>query len=444
MPAVAQMKPYSLPGTALPVPAVPPASPPTAPAPGASVATPSAPEGTLNRLFNQQLPEAIGNSRITFDARLRWEFADQDAVGAGPDPDHSNALTLRTRLGLLTAPFHGFQAMIEGENVVALAPDHNYNAAGSNSQPGRTVIADPETTELNQAWLSYSRWNSVLKAGRQRIVLDNHRFIGDVGWRQNMQTYDAVAFQNSLLENLSFFYAYVWEVNRVFGDVDDLPAANRDFDSDSHIFNVSWSRWKYGRFTAYSYLLDLENSAPASAVNSTATYGGCFAGSAPLTETISLGYRAEFAWQTDHADNPADYGAEYWNVETGLTVRPVALGLGYEVLGADNGQGFKTPLATLHAFNGWADVFLNTPPDGLRDLYLFAQVSVLPDMPLRFVFHHFDADSGGNDYGSEYDLLLTKKLGKHWSALAKYAHYEADEGSYADTDRFWLEVSFTY
>ena len=42
-----------------------------------------------------------------------------------------------------------------------------------------------------------------------------------------------------------------------------------------------------------------------------------------------------------------------------------ALTAGYEELGSDGGvAAFQTPLATLHAFNGWADLFLTTPGDG--------------------------------------------------------------------------------
>ena len=102
--------------------------------------------------------------------------------------------------------------------------------------------------------------------------------------------------------------------------------------------------------------------------NSCATYGGSFAGSAPVCDKVKLDYRAEFAWQTDYADSPFSYGTEYYNVELGANVKPFVLGAGYEVLGSDNGQGFRTPLATLHAFNGWADVFAVTPCAGLRDI----------------------------------------------------------------------------
>lgn len=400
--------------------------------------------GTLNALFNRELPDAIGKAKISVNSRLRWEHADADAVGTGPDPKESNAITLRTRFGIMSAPLYGFQGMLEAENITSVFPDHNYNAAGANEQPTRTIIADPETTELNQGWLSYSRWNSLLKGGRQRLVLDNHRFVGDVGWRQNQQTFDAITLENKSIENVSLLYGYIWEVNRVFGDAGFAPAAigNQDFDSSSHIFNASYSGWEFGKFVAYTYLLDLENG--AGAAPSSSTCGASFAGSAPVTEKVKLEYRAEFAWQTDYADNPSSYGTEYYNVELGANVKPVLIGGGYEVLGSDSGSSFRTPLATLHGFNGWADVFLTTPAAGLRDIYAFAQVALPWEMPLRVVYHKFDSDAGSIDLGQEFDVMLSKKLGKHWTALAKYAHYDASGGALADVDKAWLQLEFNF
>src|SRR5688572_33285828 len=107
--------------------------------------------------------------------------------------------------------------MLEAENIAVLGSEDNYNAAGTNGKGYRPVVADLATTELNQAWLAYSYTNSFsIKGGRQRIVLDNHRFIGDVAWRQNMQTYDAVSAESKPLQSLSLYYGYVWDVHRVF------------------------------------------------------------------------------------------------------------------------------------------------------------------------------------------------------------------------------------
>jgi hypothetical protein len=443
----AQEKPYTQPGTAIPVPP-PPLPKPVVAADAKPATPPPAPEpNAVDKFFNGKIPDALAKGKFNLNARMRYEWVDQSTF-----KEEANAPTIRTRFGYTTAPLYGFQGMVEGENISVIGSEQNYNAAGSNKTPNKPVVPDPPATELNQAWLGYSYTNWIsAKGGRQRIVLDNHRFVGDVAWRQNMQTFDAATVESKPLPDLSLFYGYLWEVNRVFGDVDGLPrtSPNRDFDSDSHLFNVAYSGWKYGRFVGYSYLLDLQNR--AGAANSCATYGGYFAGTAPVSEKISLGYRAEFAYQTDYADSPLDYGAEYYNIEASATIKPVSFGAGYEVLGTDSndaGTGstsFRTPLATLHPFNGWANVFLTTPGKGLRDIYGFVQVTLPGDVPVRAIYHKFDADSGGADFGHEFDVMASKKFGKHWTAIAKYAYYDGkDIPARFDMHKFWAQVEFNF
>lgn len=415
----------------------------------------------IEKFFNGKIPDAIAKGKFNLNARLRYEYADQDGVPTITDPSH--APTIRTRFGFTTAPLYGFQAMIEGEDVRVIGPKGNYNAAGSNDKSYKPVVADPETTELNQAWISYTYTNLLtIKGGRERLVLDNHRFIGDVGWRQNMQTFDAVGAEITPIKDLTLTYAYLWDVHRVFGDVEGLPSdsPNHDFQSSSHVINVAYAPCKYIRAVGYTYLLDLDlrNGTPARFNNSCATYGGYLAGSAPITEKFSLAYRGEFAWQTEYGDSALDYDAPYYNIELSGNVKPFAFGAGYEVLGSGENSGagggrtgFRTPLATLHAFNGWADVFLNTPNEGLRDLYAFAQVTLPGKIPLRFVYHKFDADSGDADFGQEFDVVASRKFGRNWTVLLKYANYVGEDAAtpalaLADVDvqRFWAQVEFNF
>jgi hypothetical protein len=446
--AFAQM-PFAGPGTAQPP--VPPPLPKPAVAASAAVTNvaPAALTATndVQEIFGVKIPDAISKGKVNVNARLRYEQVDQSSL-----PDQSFAPTIRTRVGYTTAPLYGFQAMVEGENVSVIGPEHNYNAAGSNGQGNRPVVADPPVTDLNQAWISYNYTKLFkVKFGQQVINLDNQRFIGSVGWRQNDQTFTGVTVGSEPVDHLHLYYGYVWDVQRVFGNVDGLPAANQDFDSSSHLINVSYDGWKYGRFVGYSYLLDLSNA--GGDANSCATYGGYFAGQAPLNDKLAVDYRAEYAYQTDYAQNPQQYDASYYNLEAGLSVKPFAFGGGYEVLGsgANSGTGpsrvgFRTPLATLHAFNGWDDVFLATPADGLRDIYGYFKVMVPAiQVPIQFVYHKFDADHGGDDYGQEYDVVAAKSFGKYWTALVKYACYNGQDAPAAYTiNKFWAQVEFNF
>ncbi len=450
----AQEKPFMQAGTSQP-----PLWPPKAaePAAASTNAVAAANASSLEKFFNGEVPDAIAKGKFNLNVRLRYEQVDED--NQPPYTKNSYAPTIRTRFGYTTAPLYGFQAMLEGVNVSVIGPEHNYNAAGSNGQPARPPVGDPPMTRLDQAWLGYTSTNYVnfsAKVGMQQINLDNQRFIGDAGWRQNMQTFEAVGARVTPVKDLNLYYSYVWDVNRVYGDVNGLPAANTDFDSRSHLINVSYSGWEYGRFVGYAYLLDLSNS--AGNANSSATYGGYFAGAAPVNDQVMVDYRAEFAWQDQYADNPQKYHADYYNVELGANIKPVALGAGYEVLGsgANTGTGggrvgFKTPLASLHPFNGWAEVFITHPNNGLQDIYEYAQVTLPEQIPVRFIYHKYYADYGSGDYGQEFDVMVSKKFGKCWSVMVEFADYLGENAAppaltaaNVNVQKFWAAVEFNF
>jgi hypothetical protein len=412
-------------------------------APATAAALTNAEPGTLDALFNRDLPDAIGRSKINFQWRPRYEYADTET--AKP----SQAFTMRTVFGLTTAELYGFQGMIEGLNLATLGNRDSYFAGDNAASAGdKTLVLDPPTTEINQAWISYAytNWATSGKGGRQTINLDNQRFIGSVDWRQNPQTFDAIRLGNTSVEKLDLLYTWIGRVNRVGGNVPDLLPAAKDYQSSSHVLHANYDRTDYADLTGYIYLLDLENGVGNAA--SCATYGFSVVGQVPMTRDLKLDYRGEFAWQTDYANNPNSYSAPYLHLALGSKIQPVSFGAGYELLGSDNNAGFQTPLATLHAFNGWADVFLNTPGAGLQDLYVWGQVDLPWDLPLKVMLHKFDAASDGlQNYGNEIDVSLSKKLGKHWTALVKYAFYDAKNalspgGFNSNVQKFWVQVDF--
>lgn len=397
----------------------------------AKVATaPAAEPASAKERWLEKLPDPIKDGKLIFNARVRYEYADQRGF------KQSHAFTERIRLGYQTAEWHGFSALADFEDIRVIGSKRNANFAGLNGEPFRTVVADPEATELNRGWIGYSRWNNTLRYGRQRIKLDNDRFIGNVGWRQNEQTFDGVTFRNTCVTNLTLFYSYVQNVNRIFGD--DHPAG--DFDSNSHLVHASYSGIPFGTLTAYAYILDF-NNAPAASCD---TLGGSFVGAWKISDEAKLDYRAEYAHQTEGGNNPTDYDTSYCHFMLGGSYDRFNLGAGYEVLGSSGGAvGFQTPLATGHAFNGWADAFLATPGVGLEDLYFSAGVKLPYEIPLKAIYHYYSAASGGGELGNEINVIATRKFTKRLSALAKFAHYSGD-GGFATRDKFWFQVDYNF
>lgn len=402
--------------------------------------TPAPAAGSLN--------EAVSLGKPTLASRARYEQVDQDGLR------QARALTLGANLGFLTAPWRGFQGFIEGEATIPIVDDY-YDGTDVNTS-GRATIADPELYELNQAWLSFSHSKTKVTLGRQKLALDNARFIGDVGWRQNQQTFDAVVLQEKSLPDTTLTYAYLDRVNRVFDD----RSPNANWDSNSHVVHAAWTGLPDITLTGYGLLLDLASdgtsaNARAARLASTQTYGASLVATQKFDGGVKLSGRLEAARQSDYASSPlSGYTADYYLIELGASLPTVGLSIGYEVLGSDHGRagsGFRTPLATLHAHNGWADKFLGTPDAGLNDAY--ARLTATPCKPvaLTAVAHWFGTEEAAADIGRELDLQATWTFDTHWSTTAKAALYDAREtapipgstAAHQSTNKFWLQVDYT-
>jgi len=323
----------------------------------------------FNAMAADSLEGALKESTAKMSLRPRYEKVDSETP-AGVE-SHSEAMTMKTRLTFTTGSFYDVSAVVEFDDVTSLR-DVDY-LDGTNGKDGPAIV-DPEGTEVNEAYLSYKGLSATeFKWGRQRILLDNQRFVGGVGWRQNEQTYDAFSAANSSIPGLTAFYARVSNVNRIFGE--QSPAG--DNTSETNLLNVGYQLEGIGKFSAYYY--DIDNLDVPTLANE--TMGIRFAGATTL-DTIKLAYELEYATQDETGDNPNEYSADYTLLSLEGTMSGFSLGLAQEVLGAGDGVGFTTSLATLHKFQGWADVFLNTPGTGIEDLYL----TVKAPLPMGLAF----------------------------------------------------------
>ncbi len=375
---------------------------------------------------------------VKLDLNYRWENVDQDQ-GTGK-PITANANTARLRLGLLSPTYYDLQAYAEYEGLYALQEDYN---STRNRRNQYSVVADPDLSELNQFWLSYKGIpDTLVKVGRQRIKFDDDRFIGNVGWRQMEMTYDSILFthKNQSIFGLTVNAGYIDSVRTIFSTKESM---------NSPILNVNYKVGDWGNLIGYGYWLDYrerENFA-----RSSQTYGLRFDGKSPqFFDTVNAIYTAEWSNQSDYADNPNHYQADRINLMAGATAYNLTLSGAVEQLnGFGNGVGattkaFQTPLGTNHAFQGWADLFLNTPANGIRDVFATASYKMLNDsLIVTGVYHDFKDDTGSLQYGKEWDFSVLKKFGKHYSLLAKYANYNAD-GFGTDTQKIWLQGNVSF
>jgi hypothetical protein len=375
---------------------------------------------------------ALLGGKASLSLRARWEGVTDDAV-----PRDASALTLRTRLGWQSAPLGGFGLSLEFDDVRALVDDYNSTNGGD---PRRAVVADPEGTEVNVAAVTWADGAHSGALGRQRVTFDNHRFVGNVGWRQNEQTYDGASFRTKAVPRTELAYAYVQNVNRVFGPRDggSQPA---NWHGGSHLLNAKVAAGPAGTVSLFAYAMEFDNAE----AQSNATYGALWTGAVPLDADFKLPFALSYATQEDYGDNPVAYSADYWQAEAGLTWRAVTVKLGRETLGGDAsrpGRMFRTPLATLHAFQGWADKFLTTPPQGVEDTYVGVTGKVA-GVDLQAFWHDYGAEAVSRDYGTELNLSASYKFAKRYEVLAKFADYRAD-GFARDTRKYWLQFGASF
>ncbi|MCW9016793.1 MAG: alginate export family protein, partial [Kangiellaceae bacterium] len=374
---------------------------------------------------------AEGTSNITNDVDLSFRYRIENVKPEGFAED-ALASTLRTRVTLKTKWSEKVDSVIEFDDV-SIVGMNDFNS-GQGTSPNRTdhpIVADPTGTDLNQAFIRYNGESTKVGIGTQRILIGNQRFVGGVGWRQNEQTYDSLTVKSKLGE-VALNYAYVFNVNRIFGDT----VAAGDHKHNTHLLNADYKLGN-GKLSGYYFVIDNEN--PGTAGLSNDTFGLRYAG-----KNGAFKYAIEFASQSGAANNPNDYDADYSLIEGSYNAENFSFGVGMEVLGGDsaNGQGFTTSLATLHKFQGWADQLLGTPAEGVSDTYLNGSFKA-GGFNFKAIYHTFETDENSTDIGTELNFLVAKKVNKNVGLLLKYASFDADEDSgRSDVDKIWFMVTY--
>lgn len=371
------------------------------------------------------------------ETRLRYEQVDQGGLAKEAD-----ALTVRARAGL-TASGGALSATMVGQGTLAVV-DRYYD--GLNGVATRPIVADPENIALYIAQLQYRTKAMTLTGGRQKIALDDERFVGNVGFRDNAQTFDAVRAELTPAKGLKLDLSYAWSVRTIWG-FQGKGARQQAVSGDTILANLSYAT-PVGTLTGFAYWVDQDEAAMQGFRLSSRTYGVRLTGARPLSKAARLSYQLSYARQSDYHANPNDYRADYWLADATLDVGGWKLNGGYEVLGASSGAAltsFQTPLGTNFKFQGWADKFLTTPANGVRDLYVgggygWKQMGPMTGAALAASWHRFDSDRLDQYYGNEIDLIASAKV-KKTALSVRYAHYDA-KAMATDTDKLWVQADW--
>lgn len=369
--------------------------------------------------------------------RYRYEFYDTDTA-----VDASKASTLRLGLFAKTTLTENFGTYVDVEAVEQVfEDDYNIPTIPNQTMAGYPVIADPQGTEINQAYISYTALAGKLQAklGRQEVMLNNGRFISTSGWRQNHQSFNGFSASYAPSASVKVDYGYLSRVLRVSGE----ESSNGRTDMDGHFFNAAYSVKDLGVFKAYGVLLDFDTEL----TNSVDTIGLRFEGNSPLGNLRFLS-TLDYAMQEDAGDNPNEIDADYLLAEVGVQVRDIALRVGYNLLeGSSATNKLLTPLA--HPFNGWTELFLNNPSvgtsHGLEVLSLSAIGKVPGTSNLTFtsVYYDYQPDSGDASYGQGLDVGLEYKTNPKTTFGWRYGQYMADD-LFSDAIRTSVYVGYVF
>lgn len=361
---------------------------------------------------------AYKDGSIDLNLRLRSETSDVDNT-----KDTALANTLKSRLTVKSGSVFGLSALVEADNTTHLTDDFNSTQNG-NSKYNKVV--DPETTQFNQAYIQYSMEDTTLKAGNQRIILDNQRHVGGVGFRQDEATFDAVSVKSKIAD-ATIFVAAANNRNNI---------KNENTEESIALVNVKYAVSKDLSTTAFYYGIDDTNAIDGLDFD---TFGLSAKGSA-----AGIGFYAEVATQNKTTAAGGDFDSTYLNLSASKKIAGVKATLGYETFGSDDGDAaFATPLGTNHKFYGWSDTFLGGAGDnGIQDIYASA-VTKVAGIKLVGQYHNFTSVEGSDPLGNEFGFVAAKKFGTYGASL-KVAQYLASDFAEGlaepkkDTTKVWL------
>ncbi len=392
----------------------------------------------LGQAQAHDLGYALTHGKMDFSLRPRYEVAQQSGK------KEAHAFTLRTLLGYETGSYAHMRAMLQLINVASILNHYDSIVNGKTQYP---VIPDAAATNVNQAYLSFSGLPSTtVRVGRQIIILNNARFVGNVGFHQNTQTFDAVSVANKGIKGLTLYAAYSWRIKNILNALVPVRVT---------LLNASYLLAPQTVASIYSYTYEnrARSALPGAPVCALAgapgvcnseTAGLRIAGQTSIVPGLRVLYAGDYAHQSRAPGGSPLIDANYYHLGAGFGVGPAFLRADEEVMGSNSAgtYGFQTPLASKHFFNGWAEVFLVTPPAGLRSSYITAGTALF-GAKLLARYYRFSAYHTGVRYGHEWDLSAIYALRPGLALGVQYADYHADHFG-LNTKAGWVFVSYHY
>jgi len=396
-----------------------------------------------------QFAQAV-DFKFSGEIRPRFEYAN-DALNVGTNnplnpSDTKTFTTMRTRLGVKATVDSDTSGFIQIQDVRTWGGANPTKAPPSITQTGTSVSANG--LDIHQAYIDLKNVLDTgvsLKIGRQEMVFDEHRLIGNIGWIQQGQTFDAVRGGFSLSDDLNLT-AFAAKTVANFTHPTLGNTVNTLATSESNFLGarLNYSLGGKDRITPYFY----------HALNPTrtgASFNGAFTPVAPLAQRLDYvgvyilkhidRFRIRFdgAYQFGNISNTVDTRAYMLTINASTNVA-IAKGanvmLWFDYLSGDDGtdptkaKNFITPYATNHAYYGFMDNYLNIPTQGLLDAAVKVWVKPTKKLKIKVDAHWFRSAKDtlvntSKDLGQEIDVTGIYPLAKNTKLVLGYSHYFA-------------------
>jgi hypothetical protein len=376
----------------------------------------------------------IGNSLMWLELRPRYNRIEESDL-----PRTTSAGTLRAIAGWRSPRWRGISVTAE-----AIYAEH-FGPRSLNDDPSNIptspfpLLPDPRHLGVNQAYVDLTAIEEArLRAGRQRVALDNRRWVSENDFRQIPQLFDGATLAWRGLPNAELTAGYYGRIRTTSGETADARLT---------VLHAAWNPLPGHSLAAFGYFHDQPRTANFTGLadNSYKVYGVRLEGTAGRIGEVEVPYEIEAAQQKPYADGDARIDARYWRVGGGLAMTDWTLRADYEVRGSNDGRyGLQIPLTDFYAFNGWTLNFFTVPRQGLRDAWATGRWAIGP-VTLYGEVHRFRSDFGDLDFGREADLGLTWAIVPN--AVLRLQHARFDPGSGRvdpEIRKTWLTLTYTY
>lgn len=287
-------------------------------------------------------------------------------------------------------------------------------------------IKDIASTALHEAWaeIIFSE-NVSLKFGRQELIYEDHRLLGNADWTQQARSHDAALLKLKFKKfNAHLGGAYNQQELRLFGTGYTL-----------NNYKTMMFLWMQNQFSDNfeASLYTIADGFTSSDTASEKTKYRVTVGPTLTYKKKDFTAKGSFFWQDGKSSANKDISSYFFSVMVSYQVKKLLLTLGYDHLSGNDAtdpesnkevRTFNTLYATNHKFYGHMDYFINIPADtkngGLMDAYLKGEVKATEKISAGLDAHYFGLTNNVPD-PENTGKTLSKYLGAELDLYGTYA-----------------------